>query len=364
MTKDRSEFERKETEREENAPKETERKETERKENGHVSIYDIARAAGVNPSTVSRALNNRDRISVATRSRILKIAFDLGYQPSAIARSLVTSRTFTVGVVAPFLSDPFLGKVIDGIEQAADTAGYRVLFSTSRHDPERELSIAASLQRARVDAVIIVTTHLRSTYQFFEKNLSVPLVLVGQQDPDSGIPGVAIDDAKAISQVAELLYVLDHRSFAYIGVNDRPFSNANRREAFISSVEKIDPDNRIHIQIREEEKDLLRGRNALPELLVSGATAVQCYNDMVAFGLISAALEAGLSIPNDLSVVGFDDLDICEAFPVPLTTVHQPRQEIGQQAMRIVLELLETGSHTEADLEGRVVIRRSTGVRK
>jgi LacI family transcriptional regulator len=334
------------------------------KEHGPVSIYDIARAAGVNPSTVSRALNNRDRIGTATRERIVKIARDLGYQPSAIARSLVTSRTFTVGVVAPFLSDPFLGKVIDGIEQAADNAGYRVLFSTSRYDPERELVIATSLQRSRVDAVIIVTTHLRSTYQLFEQNLNVPLVLIGQQDNDSSIPGVVIDEVGAIHRVVTHLHDLGHRSFAYIGVSDRPFSNSSRREAFISSVSRLAPDSPVHVQIRNDEKDLLRGRNALPALLESGATAVQCFNDMVAFGLIGSALEAGVSIPGDLSVVGFDDLDISEAFPVPLTTVHQPREKIGQQAMRIVLELLETGTYHEAHLEGVLVVRGSTGLRK
>jgi DNA-binding LacI/PurR family transcriptional regulator len=326
---------------------------------GQVSIYDIARAAGVNPSTVSRALNNRDRIGEATRNRILAIATELGYQPSAIARSLVTSRTYTIGVVAPYLSDPAIGVMIDGIEITAEKHGYRVFVSTARNDPERELLIATNFQRYRVDAVIIVTTHLRSTYQVFKTTLSVPVVLMGQQDPDPDIAVVTMDDGLAISRMIAYLIRQGHRKFAYVGVSDRRFSNAERRDACIDSVRAVYPQEPVHVETRTERTDLLRGAASLSAIRTCGATVAQCYNDMVAIGLIGAAEKAGIRVPQDLSVVGFDDLEIAAAISPALTTIRQPHREIGKRAVEAVLELL-AGSRVETVLlQGELVLRES-----
>ncbi len=330
-------------------------------ETGHVSIYDIASVAGVNPSTVSRALNNRDRIGTETKERILKIARELGYQPSAVARSLVTSRTLTIGVVAPFLGEMFIGRVIDGIESTAEKHGYQVMFSTSRHDPDRELKIATSFQRARVDAVIIVTTHLRSTHEIFARTLGVPVVVIGQQDRDSEIPVVAMDDALAIRQAVEHLLSLGHRSFGYVGVSDRLSSNSCRANAYLDTVRQNLPDSTVHVTTPCNKNDLSRGEAALPELLKRGITAVQCYNDLVAMGLLSAALRMGLDIPGDFSVIGFDDLEISAALPVPLTTIHQPRLRLGRHAVEMVLELLNGAPVSQRMLSGDLVIRQSTG---
>jgi LacI family transcriptional regulator len=327
---------------------------------GTVSIYDIARVAGVNPSTVSRALNNRDRIGVATRKRILRIAGELGYQPSAIARSLATSRTNTIGVVAPSLTDPFVGMIVDSIEEHAGARDYRVIFSTSRRDPERELTIATNFQRHRVDAVIIVATHQRSTYDLFERTLSVPVVLVGQEDPSSGIAVVAVDDAAMIDAAAGHLIELGHTDLAFIGVEDRPFSSGRREEAFRRGVIRRNADASVSSIVTAGPSDLVRGRYALREVLRSGVTAVQCYNDMVAFGLVGAAIRAGVAIPEDLSIIGCDDLDIAASLPQPLTTIRQPRGEMGRQAVELVMERLDGKGRRTAVLPGELVIRATT----
>lgn len=332
------------------------------RENGQhrVSIYDIAKAAGVNPSTVSRALNNRDRIGAATRQRILRIAEEIGYQPSVIARSLATRRTNTIGVVAPSLSDPFMGRIVDGIEERAGERDYRVLFSTSRRDQDRELTIATNFQRHHVDAVIIVATHLRSTYDVFEKTLSVPIVLVGQEDPESDVAVVAVDDAGAIRTAAAHLVELGHRGFAYIGVEDRTYSNANRRNAFQRAVAELAPGATVTVTAPPGRSDLDRGRLALDGVLESGATAVQCYNDMIAFGLIGAAIREGVDIPGQLSVVGYDDLDTASSFPQPLTTIHQPRDDMGREAVDIALEILNGEPSRKAVLAASLMIRHTT----
>jgi DNA-binding LacI/PurR family transcriptional regulator len=324
------------------------------------SIYDIAKAAGVNPSTVSRALNNRDRIGAATRKRILRIAEELGYQPSVIARSLATSRTSTIGVVAPSLTDPFVGMIVDSIEEHAGAYDYRVIFSTSRRDPERELTIATNFQRHRVDAVIIVSTHQRSTYELFEQTLRVPLVLVGQEDPTSDIAVVAVDDAAMIDAAADHLVALGHSRLAFVGVDDRPFSSGRRQEAFAAGVMQRRSDAVVTAVLPGGASDLERGAAALPDIVGSGVTAVQCYNDMVAFGLIGAAIRQGIAIPESLSVIGCDDLEIAVSLPQPLTTIRQPRGEMGRQAVELAMERLDGKGPRTTVLPGELVIRNTT----
>ncbi|MDA3948482.1 MAG: LacI family DNA-binding transcriptional regulator [Spirochaeta sp.] len=342
-------------------PGESDTPESTAHKGGTVSIYDIATAAGVNPSTVSRALNNRDRIGAATRTRILRIAEELGYQPSVIARSLATSRTNTIGVVAPSLTDPFVGMIVDSIEEHAGAHDYRVIFSTSRRDPDRELTIATNFQRHRVDAVIIVATHQRSTYELFERTLSVPVVLVGQEDPAGGIAVVAVDDTAMIDAAARHLVELGHTRFAFIGVQDRPFSSGRRLEAFERGVTNRLPGGTVRSILPDGDSDLTRGTNALPTVLDAGLTAVQCYNDMVAFGLVGAAIREGVAIPGDLSVVGCDDLEIAASLPHPLTTVRQPRGEMGRQAVELVLERLDGKAPRTTVLPGELIIRATTG---
>lgn len=330
-------------------------------ENGPISIYDIAEVAGVSPSTVSRALNNRNRIGKATQQRIREIAGELGYQPSSAARSLVTNRTMTIGVVAPFLGELFIGQIIDGIEATAEKHGYQVVFSTSRYDPDRELMIASNFQRARVDAVIIVTTHQQQTYEIFTRTLAVPIVVIGQQ-AKSEVPIVAMDDALAIRQGVEYLHSLGHRRFAYVGVSDRPISNSVRRDAFYNAVSTVVPGGEAFIDIRTEPRDLMRGAGSLAGLIDHGITAVQCYNDLIGMGLLHAALRANFRVPQDLSIIGFDDLEIVSSLVVPLTTIHQPRQELGRHAVDMVLRIVNGDSVKPLVLPGILTVRESTGV--
>lgn len=326
-----------------------------------VSIYDIARVAGVNPSTVSRALNNRDRISEKTRSEILRIASQLGYQPSAIARSLTTRRTNTIGVVAPSLSDPFFGSVINGIEARAAELDYQVLFSNSQRDPEREATIATNFLRHSVDAVVIVTTHHRSTYETFGSTVSVPLVIVGQEDEAQGLSVVTVDQRGGIQDAFDSLFGLGHRSFAYIGVSDRPYSNRGRLNALKESVAGSEPASMLVEFFPAGTSDLERGRNALEQLLHSEVTAVQCYNDIIALGLVGEALFRGIEIPEAFSVVGFDDVEYGRVFPRPLTTIRQYPEAMGRRAVEVVMEVLAGEPPRHETMASTFVSRETTG---
>lgn len=303
------------------------------------SIYDIARAAGVNPSTVSRALNNRDRIGAETRRRILRIARELGYQPNVLARSLSTNRTNTVGVVAPVLTDSFMSEVVEGIELAASENAFTVLFSSSRRDPQREIDVAVGFQRHRVDAVIIVSSHLRSAYERFIANVSVPVVVVGQVEQGLTVSNVVVDDERALRELAQRLVSEGHRRFAYVGVDDRPYSSAFRGEALARHIAGACPAAEFSFLRMAGSDDIDRGSRALAE--IDAATALLCYNDLVAIGALWAAQSAGRRVPEDISVVGYDDIEFARRLPRPLTTIHQPRREMGMAAIGIVRDLYD-----------------------
>lgn len=325
-----------------------------------VSIYDIAKVVGVSPSTVSRALNNRDRIGSETRRRIVEVADRLGYQPSAVARSLTSRRTNTFGVVAPRFNDPLNGGVFDGIEQAASEHDYRVLFSTSQRNRDRELLIARSYARHRVDAVIIVASHLRATYELFLEALRVPLVIVGQQNETSGAAVVTVDDFSAIASAANHLLELGHRSFAYVGARDRPYSDQNRREGFARALADSPYETSFAVVETVGENEVEQGPGALEKVLEAGATAVMCYNDLIAIGLLSACARKSVRVPEELSIVGFDDIAVAPYLPVPLTTIHQPAEEIGRTAVSTALDLIDGAALRRTLLSAELIVRETT----
>ncbi len=330
-------------------------------EPARASIYDIARAAGVNPSTVSRALNNRDRIGNETRLRIQRIAEELGYQPSDIARSLATNRTVTIGVVVPSFSDPTVGPVLAGIERQANDAGYRVLISTSKRDRDRELEIVQDFQRRRVDGVIIVTSHVRSTYEVFQKTLDVPLVVNGHEESWPDIAVVATDDRLSLRTAVQHLVDLGHSHLSYLGVEDRPNSNTTRLTAIQKAVLAYGTPVALTVVNPEGSSDLERGLAGYEILRSSGSTAVICYNDMTAIGVMSAAQRAGDEIPRDISVVGFDDIDIVAHLSHPLTTTRQPFYRMGRESVDCVLDLIAGGPKRHIVVPSRFVIRETTG---
>lgn len=314
----------------------------------------------MSPSTVSRALNNRDRIGSETRRRIIEVADSMGYQPSAVAQSLTSRKTKTFGVVAPRFNDPFNANILDGIELAASEQDYRVLFSTSQRNRERELLIARSYARQRVDAVIIVASHLRATYELFLEALRVPLVIVGQQNETSGATVVTVDDFAAIASAAYHLLELGHRRFAYISVGDRLYSDQNRREGFAKALTDSPYETSFTVVKTTGANELEQGPQALEQVLEAGATAAMCYNDLIAIGLLSACARKSLRVPEELSIVGFDDIAVAAHLPIPLTTIHQPGEETGRAAVTTALDLISGAGLRRTLLSAELIVRETT----
>jgi LacI family transcriptional regulator/LacI family repressor for deo operon, udp, cdd, tsx, nupC, and nupG len=327
-----------------------------------VSIYDIAKIAGVSPSTVSRALEDHPRIGVETKKRIQELAKELGYIPSTAARSLATRKTWTIGMVLASISDPFMGRVVEGVEQVAIEAGFNVFISTSQNDRQREIDVIEMLQKRRVDGIIVLASHLFDRSSWFYDRSKVPLVVINEQHPGKNMHFVAIDDIHGTRLAVEHLISSGHRRIGYVSIPNRPKSNQFRfkgyQEALTAAALPLDPTLIFTPHTIEDHAQV--GAASLEPLLASGATAVFCYNDTAAIGLLTACYKNGISVPENLSVIGFDDIDMAAYTLPPLTTIRQPRFELGQRAMHMMLALLEGEEPENQTLAGQLVVRQTT----
>jgi DNA-binding LacI/PurR family transcriptional regulator len=331
-----------------------------------VSIKEIARLAGVSHSTVSRALRNSPLIPQHTAERIQRIAREKGYAASAVARSLVTRRTQTIGVVVTSIADPFNGEVVEGLEETANRNGYSVILATSQADPERELAVVRSFQERRVDGIVVASSRVGSLYMPLLGEMKIPIVLVNNQSPGAFVHSVTIDNVHGGFQATSHLIELGHERIAYLGDRFGLESDAERLKGYRKALTRARLPFSKELVVRGDGKT--RGAREAADGLIGCSvpehlrpTAVFCYNDMSALGVMEAAQAAGLDVPLDLSVVGFDDLFFASQLRPSLTTVRQPKREIGESAMEQLLGLLQdSGARSTTLIKGELIVRGST----
>ncbi len=326
-----------------------------------VSIKDIAAQAGVSHSTVSRALQGTGRMSEETRARILALAEEMGYTPDALAQSLVRGRTKTVGVVVTTIADPFVAGIIDGIEEVAGRAGYTVLLAASHMDPEREMQVVENLHQRRVDAVIVTASRVGSHYSEHLQRFGVPIVLVNNMMEGEYLYAITCDQETGARLATEHLLALGHRRIAYVGSSTREHSSHLRERGYRMALQDagvtMDPD---LVYMPSQDQDVAVGKQALAHLWPLHPTAIFAYNDLTAIGVMIAARERGIRIPQDLSIVGFDDIEATQFVCPPLTTVRQPREAMGRAAMQMTLDLLHNKHIQNRSLTCKLVERAST----
>lgn len=334
-----------------------------------VSIKDIARAAEVSHSTVSRALSDSPLVSAETKLRIQRLADEMGYSPDAQARSLVMGRTQTIGVVVTTITDPFIAEVVQSIETTAHQHNYSVILASSKSEPEREIAAVEMLHSKRVDGVVVTSSRVGALYQAHLDRLGVPVVLLNSHTKESGSYtfSINVDNRHGGFLATAHLIELSHRRIAYIAGPANHSDDLDRlagyREALAWAGVPFDP-----ALIVAGTGEAGGGQKALPQLLALDPrpTAAFCYNDMTAIGLLHAARAQGLDIPGDLALVGFDDIPFASYVQPPLTTVAQPKPEMGRRAVEMVLALLaETADGLEAVsdilVQGELVVRASSG---
>jgi len=328
-----------------------------------VSIKDIARAANVSHSTVSRALRNSPLVNAGTRALIAKIADQKGYTVSAVARSLVTRRTNTIGVVVTSVANPFVGEVVAGIEEVALAQGYSLFLANCHADPNREMRVVRSFHERRVDGILVSSSRVGALYVPMLAEMKVPIVLINNQHPGGDfVYSVRIDNLDSGRQATRHLAELGHRRIGYIGNQYGLQADTERYAGYRQILEEADlgfqPELVVHSAGAPEG-----GMRAMERLLAlpEPPTAIFCYNDMMALGALRAAREHGFLVPRDLSVVGLDDLFLASYTDPPLTTVQQPKQQMGCLAATILLDLLAGGKpEVRVTMEGKLIVRQST----
>ena len=326
-----------------------------------LSIKDIARAANVSHSTVSRALRNSPLVNVQTADQIRKIARDANFRISAVARSLATGRTNTFGVVVTTIADPFAAEVVQGVEEAANSHGYSVILANSGANPEREMKVVHSFEERRVDGILVMSSRVGSLYLRHLTEMKVPIVLINNQHPEEFVYAVMIDNIAASEEATRHLIQLGHRRIAYLG--DRGgFQSENERcqgyrQALAAANLPCSPD-----LIRQGDSTPEGAVQVIDEWLARAQppTAVFCYNDISAVGALLAARRHGLNVPADLSVMGFDDLPLASYLNPTLTTIRQPMRDMGRQATGILFHLLDGSAESSRRVSGELIIREST----
>ena len=331
--------------------------------NNDVSMLEIARIAGVSVSTVSRALANSPRVKLETRQRIQNLAEEMGYLPNAIARSLATRRTFTLGVVAVDITDPFIAEFIQAIDKAALDSGYSVILANCRGESQREMAAINILRQRRVDGIIVPDPLVADTSLSLLKEAGVPIVLFNKkQYPYS----ICTDNVGGAEQAVRHLLDLGHKRIAYMGKSQREDSlerQAGYKQALLAA--GISPDPALVAEASSRSPG--GGWQIFKQLfnLPAPPTAVFCFDDLTAVGIISAAQAAGRRVPDHLSVVGFDNIGLCSYLAPPLTTIAQPVERISHLMVDIVLKLLDGNMEPiQVTLPGKLVVRATTAPRK
>jgi LacI family repressor for deo operon, udp, cdd, tsx, nupC, and nupG len=329
------------------------------------TIATVAELAGVSTATVSRALQRPDKVQPQTRERVMAAVRATGFVPNSQARNLRSRASRTVILLVRDISNPFYLEIYKGVEEAAVEAGYKVLMGDARNDDERIQHYVDMVRARHADGLILMVGRFPERLKA-ELDRLPPIVIALETFPDLALPFVKIDNVAAAAEAVEHLIALGHRRIAHItGPMPETLSLdrlAGYRQAL--AAHGIPPDDAL---VAEGDFSLAAGRAAVRHLADGGTdfTAIFAASDQMAVGAVSELRARGLSVPDDVSVVGFDDIVLADAFEPPLTTIHQPRFDIGRQAMARMIGLLaEESGGEDIVFATRLVVRGSTGPAK
>jgi DNA-binding LacI/PurR family transcriptional regulator len=329
-----------------------------------VTLRDISREADVDVATVSRALNGNYGVHKNTRDKILKIAKRLNYRVNLMAKGLAEGRSRTIGVLVAAISDPSILEQIRGVEDAAYAAGYQIVLCNSYLDVKREALQLHSLLEKRVEGILIHSVEALDKTEINELvDAAVPVVLFHQIPGTSDFSSVCMNQFEGGYLAGKHLVDLGHRRLAFLSGPRGHGNFVQRAKGFLKAVRSSKDE--VAPIMMHGQPDFEGGYQMAKEILKKNQrpTAIFAANDMTAFGISNAIFEAGLSIPKDISLVGFGNVDLAKIVRPPLTTIHHPKYEMGKAAVEILLGLAQKGGlgvpeHREFGI--RLVMRSST----
>jgi LacI family transcriptional regulator len=309
-----------------------------------VTMSDVARQAGVSLMTVSRVINNKEGVKSETRQDILKVISKLGYRPSAIARSLATQETRTIGLVIPDVSNPFFADITRGVERLAYSEGYHVFLCNTEEDPLRELAVIQSLEEKCVDGLILCSSRLDDEKLVDLLARLPPVVLINRclsQNNENILNSVIIDDHQSGWLATQHLIQRGHQQIGFLAGPLASYSGLGRHQGYLAALQ----DAGISFEpgwVSNCQPSVEGGYEMTRQLLAKcpHLTALFCFNDLVAIGAIQACEEIKRRVPEDLAIVGHDDIPLAALVSPALTTCRVPRHELGTRAVNALLERL------------------------
>lgn len=327
------------------------------------TVKDVAKVAGVSTATVSRALANPEKVSESTRAKVAQAVAETGYSPNAAARNLRRSESKTIVVILPDIANPFFSDIISGLEETAHSAGYKVLLGDSAHDPERAQGYFDLVPTNQADGIVLLTTEIPyALVKDRQANSGFPMVMACEYFNELTIPTIHIDNERGAAKAVDFLISLGHEVIGTIsGPSNNPIC-VDRHQGYVSELQKAGLT--IHDGlVREGDFSFSAGYEQGSAMLsqTEKPTAIFCHNDEMAIGVIKAARDLNINVPTELSVIGFDNIKFGEYCEPELTTVHQPREDIGKQAMKLLLDIIaEKEVPIDKKLKTQLIVREST----
>lgn len=327
------------------------------------TMKDVALKAKVSTATVSRALMNPDKVSQSTRSRVEQAALEVGYFPQSMGRNVKRNESRTILVIVPDICDPFFSEIIRGIEVTAAEQGYLVLIGDCAHQNQKEKTFLNLIITKQIDGMVLLSSRLPFDASVEEQRNLPPMVMSNEFAPELELPTVHIDNLTAAFNAMNYLLDLGHKRIGCIaGPEDMPLCHY-RLQGYVQALRRsgivVDPH-----YIARGDFTFEAGANALKQLLEQPLppTAVFCHSGVMALGALSWAKRQGLKVPDDLSIIGFDNIALAEFCDPPLTTVAQPRFDIGREAMLLLLDQMQGQNVSSGSrlMDCELIIRGST----
>lgn len=327
------------------------------------TIKDVAKKVNVSIATVSRVLNGQGGYSTATEEKVLNAIKELGYQPNAFARGLINNKSNTVAILFPEVSSQFSSKILRGVEETVHGFGSSVIVCNTASHGQRTIKYLQLLAEKRVDGILFVSEII--TEEYFDKleSMHIPAVLVATESYKYPLPFVKVDDKHAAFTATDYLMKMGHHKIGMISGNKEDIIAGQPRidgykQALANKGLTFDEINIVH----SKGFSFNDGRDSLPNLLEQAPdiTAVFAASDAIAMGAISSAYKMGIKIPEELSIIGYDNLPISEMAIPPLTTVAQPLEKMGSVAAEMLFSMMDAGQKVESRIMPHTLIERES----
>jgi DNA-binding LacI/PurR family transcriptional regulator len=332
-----------------------------------VTIYDVAREAGVSIAAVSQVINGKGKISGKRRAEIVQVMERLNYKPSLIATALTGKKTYTLGLLVPDISNPFFSEIARAVEKWGHHHGYSLVICSTDNDDERVEQYLSMLQQKRVDGIIIGTGIAEQELLAPLLGKSIPVAMIARELPHNRVDTVIVDDYAGGRLAARHLLELGHTRLAVLSEHHKVTSSLERIRGFRAEIQEAE----LELSdewIKASGHDLIHdGKQNLAELMQGDErpTAVFCCNDLLAIGALQAAKDMGISVPGELSIVGFDNTILTTVTDPQLTTIAQPTERMGRLVVELILGIKNRQQITAERmvLTPTLMIRQSTSGR-